>query len=492
MNRTTDMILSIFVLLAIPILGACVPLQPMSEPLVQANDDIEQEATGQTATEFEAIDVACADGNILLSEEPLLAGRSQVEVNQEVGEEYFQVNALYSPTAYPDSTWVLPGEGFATPDGSFIVIHRGHGTGRLEGARMLFTASPAEDVPDDLPCEPVGPLVKLEGIVIHPDEATEFSVEHTITATEFEAIDVACADGNTLLSEEPLVAGQSEVEVNQEVGEIYFQVNATYTPTAYSDSTWELPGEGFATPDGRFIVIHRGHGTGSLAGSKMLFTASPAAEEPDDLPCEPVGPLVKLEGIIIHPEEYLSWGNSFNSDGNLLKNASFEQDPQTSHPEWLIDSRGADLVAEWTTERAKTGTHALALTTGSSAEAGWPGWFTTIPLDPEQNYKFQVSAYSPPPGAGLWVSLEFLDAQGNRIGDENADCWTFGTRPGIDLGMWIDIAGYYSTKANADSQYIQFPSAEQVRIGLRQCLTLTEGEATTLYYDDIYFGIKAP
>jgi hypothetical protein len=44
--------------------------------------------------------------------------------------------------------------------------------------------------------------------------------------------------------------------------------------------------------------VHKGEGTGVFAGQKIILQAS-VVDDPADLPCTPLGPTVKLEGIII-------------------------------------------------------------------------------------------------------------------------------------------------------------------------------------------------
>lgn len=118
-------------------------------------------------TSFEAINVAYPDGGVVLSDEPLMAGRSEISgVSQALGSKRFVSVVTFYPNAYPDSTFVAPGEGLDTPDGGFFVIHDGFGTGKLNGARIFLSAKVVEGV-DDLPCEAVGPVVKLEGVILH-------------------------------------------------------------------------------------------------------------------------------------------------------------------------------------------------------------------------------------------------------------------------------------------------------------------------------------
>jgi hypothetical protein len=117
------------------------------------------------AIQFEAIDFACAGGNIIVSLEPLVAGMSIVEV-EFIDARKFLVDATFFPTAFPGSTWVLPGRGHILPDG-FVVHHRGVGTGELEGGRIRLKVVPV-DVEPPPGCVLVGPVVLLDGVIIFP------------------------------------------------------------------------------------------------------------------------------------------------------------------------------------------------------------------------------------------------------------------------------------------------------------------------------------
>ncbi len=105
-----------------------------------------------------------------------------------------------------------------------------------------------------------------------------------------------------MLSDEPMLAGRSEVEAIQDPEEITFAVNSMMYPDAYPNATWNAPGEGVDLSDGGFVVLHRGEGTGDFEGSTIQFFVTPMDEE-IDLPCEPVGPVAKLEGTIVLAEE---------------------------------------------------------------------------------------------------------------------------------------------------------------------------------------------
>ena len=130
-------------------------------------------ATGEglhAAIQFTAIDFACAGGNIVVSTEPLVNGTSLV-IPTFIDEKKFLVNATFFPTAFPGSTWVLPGEGRVLPDG-FVVHHLGVGTGELEGGMIKLKVQPV-DVEPPPGCTLVGPVVELDGVIIFPPGQTQ-------------------------------------------------------------------------------------------------------------------------------------------------------------------------------------------------------------------------------------------------------------------------------------------------------------------------------
>ena len=118
------------------------------------------------AIQFEAIDFACDGGNIILSEEPLIAGESIVTVTNVIKKTFF-VDATFFPTAFPGSTWVLPGRGQELPNDDFVVHHQGVGTGELEGGKIKLKVTPVDDAPPP-GCNLVGPVVLLDGVIIFP------------------------------------------------------------------------------------------------------------------------------------------------------------------------------------------------------------------------------------------------------------------------------------------------------------------------------------
>jgi hypothetical protein len=278
--------------LAMLLVSACQPITAPTSVESGAEMAATTNAAAHNAIEFEAIDVECPDGHLVLSDSPFVAGASTVEGSQAADAQDFTMSATFFPSAYEGSTWAAPGWGLDAPDGSFEVFHSGEGTGQLAGSRIIFHVSPIADV-ENLPCEPSGPVVRLEGVIV-----SDLLDAPQVSAREFVDYDISCPDGNVIISDEPLSIGRSEVEVIPDPDHNYLTVNVTVFPDAYPESTWIVPGHGVGTSDGGFLVIHRGSGTGELQNGKALYIATPA-DDLEDLPCEPDGPVVKSEGVYI-------------------------------------------------------------------------------------------------------------------------------------------------------------------------------------------------
>lgn len=120
---------------------------------------------GCTTIPFEAVSIACPDGEVNLSNEPLFEGPGITDVTVTEAEEIF-VDTVTFPTRFPGSSWISPGQGRVTPTG-FSVTHFGYGTGDFSGAQIAYVVSPLDE-PVGLPCDPVGPTVKLEGVIVLP------------------------------------------------------------------------------------------------------------------------------------------------------------------------------------------------------------------------------------------------------------------------------------------------------------------------------------
>jgi hypothetical protein len=86
-------------------------------------------------------------------------------------ERHFFVESEMYPDAFPGSAWVVPGNGILLGRDSFIVQHKGFGTGDLAGGEIRFTVRPILDLDTIiLPCEPAGdrPVVELKGQIVFP------------------------------------------------------------------------------------------------------------------------------------------------------------------------------------------------------------------------------------------------------------------------------------------------------------------------------------
>lgn len=275
--------------------GTSSPMNELDAGVRQAVESVTDADTQPVSgIAFEAIDVACRDGNIVLSDSPYLAGTSTVDITQADDAQDFDVLAIFSPEAYPDSSWVVPGRGIETPDGIAEVYHRGEGTGDFAGSRIAFFVTTDVD-PASLPCDPVGPVVKLEGAIISDSlDGADALIREYVT------FDYWCKDGNIVVGEEPLAKGRSDVEVNPDPDHNFMTVDVTHYPDAYPDASWIAPGRGVNTEDGGFVVIHHGYGTGALDGAKTYSLVTPVTDLAE-LPCELDGPVVKSEGIYVLP-----------------------------------------------------------------------------------------------------------------------------------------------------------------------------------------------
>ncbi|MEM7129463.1 MAG: hypothetical protein AAF702_24230, partial [Chloroflexota bacterium] len=150
----------------------CEPVGPVVKLEGVILSEMVEADSGISVTEFVDYDLSCPDGSANISVEPMTAGHFELEPAQDPIGDYFMVNLTQYPDAYPNATWVAPGQGILMPDDGFIAIHRGHGTGEFEGGRILWVATTVEEL-DDAPCEPEGLIVVSEGIIIMPDVELE-------------------------------------------------------------------------------------------------------------------------------------------------------------------------------------------------------------------------------------------------------------------------------------------------------------------------------
>ena len=165
---------------------------------------------------------------------------------------------------------------------------------------------------------------------------------------------------------------------------------------------------------------------------------------------------------------------------NLVGNPSFEQDPRTTETAWVIDARKTDLQADWGTGTVRSGTRALALKTSSLSGQSFavPGWYSKpIPIADDGIYVFNVWAFTAD-GAVPQISVDFLGSKDQNLGGLLAigACKQDSLKP----GKWTPFSMTISAS--------QAPGATQVRLGLTHCVYWTDGKATTLFYDDVFFG----
>ena len=167
------------------------------------------------------------------------------------------------------------------------------------------------------------------------------------------------------------------------------------------------------------------------------------------------------------------------SDGNLLNNASFEINPESTNPLWEIETKNTNVVAKWTTDLSKLGQYSLLISATESANQGFPGWFTVEPIKVDRGewHIFQVWAMSPD-GADAFISAEFMDDSGTHFNTQSSGC--------VDLepNIWKAVSFGIAAKSTED--------VHSIRLGLQQCLLNTSGTLTHLYYDEIYFGTTPP
>lgn len=158
------------------------------------------------------------------------------------------------------------------------------------------------------------------------------------------------------------------------------------------------------------------------------------------------------------------------SEGNLLANTSFERDPSSASL-WTMDERGTELVTAWSDDMARSGQYALMLRLSAGANRGWPGWFTTLPLDADTDYTFSAYAFSSD-GAQAWLSATLLNAEGQRLTAFASGCLS------VEEG-WRELERPLPASLIADA------GATQVQLGLQHCLSDDAGRSTTLYFDDV-------
>jgi hypothetical protein len=223
------------------------------------------------------------------------------------------------------------------------------------------------------------------------------------------------------------------------------------------------------------ILVIIGSISGWLLSRQQPVADEPTAIVPTIVPTIPPAPVATVPAIIT-PDP--------NGDPNIFStNSSFEQEPNSTGIGWFPDKLELAKYATWSGAFARTGTRSLSISAATFPQdkGGWPGWFTTkkIPIENGQTYTFSVWAKSPN-GASTWIAVNMYDADGNFLIGYSTGC-----SPIQDPSTWQQIQLSIS---NSDSRASR---ATQVQLGLQQCQS--EGEMQrTLYYDDVFFGLKSP
>jgi hypothetical protein len=190
------------------------------------------------------------------------------------------------------------------------------------------------------------------------------------------------------------------------------------------------------------------------------------------------------EGYQTYFENFTTW--SFSTDlsaisetaVNLVDNSSFE------HPlnEWQFMKGGMDQGTGGSiADIARTGQHSLAINVITSPfEMGWTSWqlINPIPISSDKSYLFGAWYYTVH-GATPSLYIEFQDASQRML---------LGLGPGCReqkanvVNEWVPISISFSPD--------EIPAgASQVQLELVQCVVFTEGQDTTIYYDDVFFGV---
>lgn len=164
-------------------------------------------------------------------------------------------------------------------------------------------------------------------------------------------------------------------------------------------------------------------------------------------------------------------------DGNILSNGSFEENPFTEDSIWTIDERGTDLEVIWSEDHTYTGNYAVQLSASEGNNSGWPGLFTTVSADGFE-YVFSANVFSPD-GASGWLSVDLLDGEGKLI-------------RGYSTGCTESKSDWHTKSYTLEASYYQDFPVSAIRLGLLQCLNFSEGEKTTLYFDDVSLVAQLP
>ena len=149
---------------------------------------------------------------------------------------------------------------------------------------------------------------------------------------------------------------------------------------------------------------------------------------------------------------------------------------------WAPNPNGTNATYLWDKSFGRTDTYSVSIT-ASARPAGTlnnPGWRTVdgIPINQTSTYTASVWVNSPDGGVGHIPAIQFFDANDNflvTIGATGPSGF-----PPQAHGTWIQRQFTFTP-----SNYAGLVTATHVRVILVQDIELTQGSATTVYFDDV-------
>lgn len=187
---------------------------------------------------------------------------------------------------------------------------------------------------------------------------------------------------------------------------------------------------------------------------------------------------------------------------NLLSNESFELPPGEAATSWGFDPQGFAADGAWSDAAARTGAYGLSIAVSPPAQAlwprpiaadrlpiraaipsrygsGWPRWAigAAIPIESGQTYTFSAWASSPNQSCA-WLEISMLDAQGTFL-------------LGYSTGrVWLATANaWQQLTLTVSDQDPHAAGATHFMLELALCDADGSGSGTTVFYDDVFFGI---
>jgi hypothetical protein len=115
-----------------------------------------------------------------------------------------------------------------------------------------------------------------------------------------------------------------------------------------------------------------------------------------------------------------------------------------------------------------------------------PGWRTTgfIPIEPGKEYQASVFTFTPDGGVGHIPAIQFFKADGTFLGTIGATGPSGITDPN---GTWVKKTYTFDL-----STFPTLALATKVRLGVKPDIFLTKGTPTTVFFDDVFFGLVIP